>query len=228
LKFIDKELMVFDLDGTLIDSAPDLALAVNYTLERLNRDTFADDVIRTWVGNGAETLVKRALSGGVEIDPDIDRSLLEKALTVFLDFYSRNLSTSTVLYAGVKPTLFELKERGYTLAIVTNKPHGFVAPILKHFGLDKLFALVLGGDSLPSKKPNPEPLLYVCKKLGISVNKTLMVGDSKNDILASNSAGIHSIGVTYGYNYDEDISVYNPTVVLNSFKQILARLPHEK
>lgn len=221
LKFNNKEVILFDLDGTLIDSAPDLAVAVNHMLRTLNRATFSEDIIRFWVGNGAQVLVKRALSGQSDIDENLDPILFEKALEIFLTFYAQNLALTTEPYPNVPSTLKTLKEAGYRLAIVTNKPFDFVAPILKGLNLDGLFELHLGGDSLPQKKPDPTPLLHVCEQLNITVEQCVMVGDSKNDILAANAANMQSIGVSYGYNYGEDIGIYDPDIVVNNFGDIL-------
>ena len=224
MKFIHKQLIIFDLDGTLINSAPDLALAVNHMLKTLNRDSFSEEIIHNWVGNGAQTLIQRALSGQREIDKNLDTALSSKALDIFLSFYAQNLCTSTVTYPHVSDTLKSLKEVGYRLAIVTNKPFTFVAPILEGLELTDLFELILGGDSLPQKKPNPAPLLYVCEKLGVTVEECVMVGDSKNDILAANACDMQSVGVTYGYNYGEDIAIYDPDVVINDFGDLLKAL----
>jgi len=224
LKFKDKKLIIFDLDGTLIDSAPDLARAINYMLTELNYNTFDTHTIHEWVGNGAQILVKRALSGDKSIDENIDNELFENALKIFLEFYSKNLSVETVPYVNVPQTLNLLRDRGYRLAIVTNKPFDFVAPILEGLELISFFEYFIGGDSLIKKKPDPMPLLYVCDKLNVTVEESIMVGDSKNDILASARCNMQSIGVTYGYNYNEDISIHNPTVVIDDFKEILELL----
>ncbi len=221
MKFSNKEVILFDLDGTLIDSAPDLAVAVNHMLHTLKRETFSEDIIRYWVGNGAQVLVKRALSGQSEIDENLDPVEFEKALDIFLTFYAQNLAVTTVTYPNVPATLKALKEAGYRLAIVTNKPFDFVAPILKGLNLDGLFELHLGGDSLPQKKPDPAPLLHACKQLDVTVEQCVMVGDSKNDILAANAAKMQSIGVSYGYNYGEDIGVYEPSIIINDFGDLL-------
>ncbi len=221
MKLKNKKVIIFDLDGTLIDSSPDLAIAINYMLKRLHRPTFDSDTIHYWVGNGALILVKRALSGEMEINKSLDKKFVDKALKIFLDFYSKNLAIKTVTYPNVYSTLQSLKRDGYRLAIVTNKPSAFVEPILKAFKLLEFFELVLGGDSLKEKKPNPMPLLHVCKTLNVTVEESIMVGDSKNDILASNACGMDSIGLTYGYNYGENIKKYKPNFVFDNFEDIL-------
>jgi len=223
LKLANKKLLIFDLDGTLINSALDLALAVNYMLETLERATFSEDIIHGWVGNGALTLIKRALSGCRTVDENLDEAYVEKALKIFLDYYAKNLCNATVPYPHVIRTLRTLKEK-YTLAIVTNKPFAFVSPILKGLEMDGLFALILGGDSLSEKKPHPMPLLHVCEKLSVSIEASVMIGDSKNDILSANACGMDSVGVTYGYNYGEDIGVHKPTVILDDFSELLELL----
>lgn len=214
----NKKLIIFDLDGTLIDSVPDLALAINNMLKALNFNTFEEKTIRNWIGNGAKTLVERALNHTLQ---NVDEKTLQKALDIFLQEYEKNLTSKTILFKGVKKTLQKLKDQGYTLAILTNKPHRFVSPILKKFEILELFSIIIGADSLPTKKPNPEPILYICKKLNFKLTNTLMVGDSKNDILCANNAGVASIAVNYGYNYDENISDYNPSIVIDDFTEIL-------
>jgi len=220
-KFSDKKLLIFDLDGTLINSALDLALAVNFMLRQLKRDTFDEEVIHGWVGNGALILVKRALSGAREVDAYLDEAYVEKALKIFLDYYEKNLCNATLPYPNVPQILQILKGKGYILAIVTNKPYPFVSPILQGLGLESLFALILGADSLPEKKPHPLPLLHVCETLGYEVASSVMIGDSKNDILAANACGMDSIGVTYGYNYGEEIGVHKPNVIINDFAELI-------
>lgn len=222
MKFKNKQVIIFDLDGTLIDSAPDLALAINHMLTTLGRETFSDDLIRSWVGNGAQVIVKRGLSGKADFDENLDPELFEKALDIFLSFYAKNLCVDTVTYANVRSTLKILKAQGYRLVIVTNKPFDFIEPILEGLELTGLFELLLGGDSLVEKKPSPLPLLHVCEKLSVKAEQCVMVGDSKNDILAANAADMQSIGLTYGYNYGEDIGEHNPDVVFSDFSDIIA------
>ena len=224
MSFQHHSLLIFDLDGTLIDSVPDLAAAVNHMLLTLHRQTFDENVIRFWVGNGAQTLVRRALCGSHVIDQDLDQEVFEQALEVFLTYYKSHLSINTVLYPQVRDTLQQLKAAGFRISIVTNKPFEFVQPILEGLGIAQYFEFCLGGDSLATKKPDPLPLLHTCKVLGVNTKDAVMIGDSKNDILAAKAAGIKSIAVSYGYNYGEDISIYNPDIVIDDFSEILGIL----
>ena len=225
MNFTDKKLLIFDLDGTLVDSVPDLANAINKMLTALERTTFSEQDIRSWVGNGAQALVERALIAGndhsskMASTPSVE--LVSKALNLFLINYREFVCVDSVLYSNVLETLQTLKSQGYRLAIITNKPIEFVAPILTTLGLNDLFEQVLGGDSLTAKKPDPLPLLHLSEQLDIEPKYCLMVGDSKNDILAAQRAGIQSVGLTYGYNYDENIASYNPDFVADEFKQLL-------
>ncbi len=217
MKFDNKKVILFDMDGTLINSVPDLTLAVNHMLKDLKKETFSEETIHGWVGNGALTLVKRALSGQSSIDKNLDEAVVSNALEIFMGFYANNLCVSTATYDNVPGTLRNLKEKGYRLAIVTNKPFGFVEPILDGLGLNDLFELILGGDSLAQKKPDPAPLLHVCEVFAVETKECVMVGDSKNDILAAHASGMQSVGVTYGYNYGEDIGMYNPDIIIDDF-----------
>jgi len=222
LKFRDKKAIHFDLDGTLIDSVPDLTLAVNAMLEKLGRDTFDEKTIRYWVGNGAHTLVKRALLGMREIEEKkVEEHYFNEALSLFLEAYTLVLCKATKPYPEVVETLDVLQAKGYRLSIVTNKPVQFVKPILQELKLSTLIECFLGGDSLEKKKPDPLPLQTLCKTMGVTIGESVMVGDSKNDILAANACGMQSIGVRYGYNYGEAIEHYHPTVAVDHFSKIL-------
>ena len=216
----NKRAIFFDLDGTLIDSSKDLAIAVNYMLNFLNRDTFEERVIQQWVGNGALILTKRALSGSIKIDESLDEKLVKRALDIMLDYYSKHLTIYTKTYPNVLETLEILKKERYKMAVITNKPYDFVEPILKDLNMSGLFDLVLGADSLSQKKPHPMPLEYACKKFNISKDEALMVGDSKNDILAAKSAGIDIVAVSYGYNHQESLDIYNPDIIIDDFKEL--------
>lgn len=221
MKLENKKLIIFDLDGTLVDSVPDIASSVNYMLEQIGKQTVSIQTIRTWVGNGVNVLVQRALSNNVIIDENLDQDYYEKALNIFLKYYEDNSCVKTIMFKGVKETLSILRQKGYILTIVTNKPYVYVPPILKILNIDDLFHMVLGADSLEKKKPDPLPLLHICEELNINLNDAVMVGDSKNDIVPAKQIGMDSIGVSYGYNYGEDISVYEPTVCIDDFSKIL-------
>ncbi len=219
-----KQVLLFDLDGTLVDSAPDLALAVNRTLKYLNKAEFDEETIRHWVGNGAKTLIERALSGSATIDKALDTKIVQGALATFLTHYQQCLCVNSVLYKGVKEGLITLKNEGFRLAIITNKPEDFIQPILSGLGISDMFEILIGGDTLPEKKPDPAPLFLALKQLDVLAVQCLMIGDSKNDILAAKAANIDSVGLTYGYNYGEDIAQYNPQWCFDTFSEFISAI----
>ncbi|GAB1258538.1 phosphoglycolate phosphatase [Aurantivibrio plasticivorans] len=223
MQFQNTKALFFDFDGTLVDSVPDLALAVNNMLDVLGKAAFSENDIRSWVGNGPELLVARALSGSATPDKRITPTELNHALTVFTQCYEKNMCVNTMLYPCVKETIRTLHGQ-YAMAIITNKPHRFVEPILSGVGLSGLFDLIIGSDTLPERKPQPEPLLFAARHFDLSVHQCVMVGDSKNDILAAKSAGMPSVGVSYGYNYGVPISQYEPDYVVNDFSALLTLL----
>ena len=139
-------------------------------------------------------------------------------------YYGENLCNVSRLYPNVKETLETLKEKGYVLAVVTNKPTKHVQPVLAAFGIDHLFSEMLGGQSLPAIKPHPAPLYYLCGKFGFEPRQVLFVGDSKNDIIAGHAAGCAVVGLTYGYNYNIPIRESNPDWVFDDFAQLLSIL----
>ena len=219
--FRDKELIIFDMDGTLIDSAPSLAFAVNYMLKELNLDELSEDRIRSFIGNGADVLVKRALVNKNDYsEKEIDEEYFKRAKEIFLDYYGKNLNAKTTLYPDVIETLDELKSKSYKLAVATNKPIEFVGDMLKHFKIDTFFDIYLGGGSVEFKKPHPQILYTICDKLKCSNQKAVMVGDSSNDILAAKRANIDSIALTYGYNQGVNLKELEPNVICDSFGKI--------
>jgi phosphoglycolate phosphatase len=205
-----------DLDGTLIDSGYDLANSINYMLEKLDKKQFDIQTIKSWVGNGSVMLVKRALSGGFDIKDNIE---FERGYEIFMKHYEENVCIDTKIYPNVLETLKKLKNN-YKLVIITNKPHKFVNPILKTLKMD-FFDFVLGAGILKEKKPHPKPILFCLDKLNLNKDEVIMVGDSKNDIISAKEAGVKSVAVSYGYNYNEDIARYKPDYVINDFKEII-------
>ena len=214
MKFETTRAILFDLDGTLIDSVPDLAAAVNATLERYGHDTVEEERVRRWVGNGARVLVRRALENAAS---DVS---FDEALQTFMQTYEARMCDRTRCYEGVPETLATLRERGYRMGVVTNKPHRFVAPILEHLKIEGFFDAILGGDALPEKKPHPLPLLTMAERFGARTAECAMVGDSKNDILAAKAAGMPSVAVMYGYNYGEPIEETEPDLVVDDFRRL--------
>lgn len=218
MKFKDKKLLIFDLDGTLIDSVPDLANSINKMLDSLGVEPIPIEIIRSFIGNGAKTLVQRSLNH--THDNNVSDELYSLAFTRFMDIYKANPCEKTLLYPEVNETLQYLKNKGYKLDICTNKPLPFVEPILDKLDIKKYFDNWIGENSLKEKKPSGLPLLHLAKEANTSIESCLMIGDSKNDILSAKNANMESVGLSYGYNYDEDITQYHPTIVLDKFSDL--------
>ena len=219
---MDKQLLIFDFDGTLIDSVPDLGDATNAMLTTLGKETYPISTIRNWVGNGSKVLVERALVGKIEVlEGELTVEETDHAEQVFFDAYKNLSGSKTVAYPDVDSGLRKLKAAGFTLALVTNKPIRFVPKILQSFGWQDLFSEVLGGDSLPVKKPDPAPLLHVCEALNDTPTQAVMIGDSRNDILAGQNANMDTLGLSYGYNYGQDIRELNPTEAFDDFAALV-------
>lgn len=219
LNALPTKLVMFDLDGTLIDSVPDLALAVDAMLQDLGRKKAGQSAVRQWVGNGAVMLVKRALSDKM-IPDHIDEALFQKAHQLFLDHYQKISGRHSKLYPHVCDTLKELRKTHTYLAVITNKPKQFTPALLKSHDLPN-FDLVMCGDSLAEKKPHPAPLLHCMEKLGCSAEETIMIGDSVSDIKAAQAAGVPVICLSYGYNQGEDLSSYQPNALIDNFNELL-------
>lgn len=192
------EAVALDLDGTLLHTAPDLALAANLMLADLDRPLVAETVVMTYVGNGAARLIKRLLTG--EMDGEPEAELFEQAQALFYRHYAEVLDVHTRLYPGVIEALQTFKQAGFRLACITNKPQQFTLPLLRTMGLHHYFDLVIGGDVLARKKPDPLPLLHVCQQFAIVPQEMAMVGDSMADVEAARQAGCYAIYVPYGYN----------------------------
>jgi len=219
MNFKDKELIIFDFDGTLINSIPDLTLATNKMLSHYNFSPLTVKQVTPFIGNGAKSLVKRALEQSKQ-DQQVSKEFLEEALKIFSKAYKEATCDKTYMYPGVLETLNDLNKKGYNMVICTNKPFGFIEPILDKLSIKHFFKSWVGEESLSEKKPNAAPLLYLAKELNISIEKCLMIGDSKNDIIAAQNSNMESIGVSYGYNYNENIADYNPTIVVDNFTEL--------
>jgi phosphoglycolate phosphatase len=222
--FNEKKAIFFDFDGTLIDSAQDLAFALNETLKHFSLPTYELAIIRNWIGNGAHTLLLRGIYGKKNVQNTPLLPYFEEALSYFLNTYKNNATQNTTLYPNVKQTLQILYDRGYILTIITNKPSQFIAPILQKFQMQHLFSNIIGGDDLSKKKPDPLPLLTMLQRLHLSPQDAVMVGDSANDIIAAQSAHIDSIAVTYGYA-DKKLHSLGATLYIDDFNELLRVFP---
>lgn len=212
-------LVVFDLDGTLIDSVPDLAAAVDAMLRELDMPAAGDAKVRDWVGNGSHKLVERALQDACSAMPEAMR--LERAHERFLHHYAKAPMARTRVYPGVRDALAALRERGLTMALVTNKPQAFIGPILDALDLSGYFDLKLGGDALARKKPDPAPLLHAAAHFAVAPAQCLMVGDSRHDIEAGQRAGFRTLAVPYGYNHGEPVAASGPDAMVESLAELV-------
>ncbi len=212
-------LVMFDLDGTLVDSVPDLAAAVDEMLLSLGRPLAGREQVRNWVGNGARVLVRRALAGDLQHEQVADADA-EQALEVFLAAYANSHGLSAI-YPGVRETLKWLKQQGIEMALITNKPERFVGPLLDDLRIGRYFRWIIGGDTLPQQKPDPTALLHVLKMAGVSPGEALFVGDSRSDVLASKAAGVACIAMSYGYNHGRPIAEESPALVIDDLRELL-------
>ena len=212
----------FDLDGTLLDTLPDIAAAGNVMLAALGRPVVDEDVVRGFIGDGVAMLTKRLLTGRHDGEPEPE--LFEQALHVFESHYAAHVSVHSRPFPGVAEGLATLAASGLRLACITNKPERFTLPLLEAHGLRGCFDLVLSGDSLPRKKPDPLPLVRTCEALGSLPRHTLMVGDSENDGQAARAAGCPVALVTYGYNHGRPIAEAPHDALVASLTELPALL----
>jgi phosphoglycolate phosphatase len=212
-------LALVDLDGTLVDTLPDIAFCVDEMLARLGLPPRGPDAVRDWVGNGVEVLVSRALTGSLDGKPD--EELYARALPMFMDLYAHHTSERSREYPGAREGLAFLEQAGVALACVTNKAARYTDKLLADLGLTECFSLIISGDSLPLKKPDPMPLVHAAEHFCVEPQEVLLVGDSVNDVRAARAAGFAVVCVSYGYNHGEDIRASRPDVIIDS----LAELP---
>ena len=217
------KLILIDLDGTLVDSVPDLALCVDEMMAGIGRPPHGEAKVRDWVGNGVERLVKRALVGQLEGEPD--QAEFERAYPLFLELYARHNGERSRLYPGVREGLDRLAAGDGQLGCVTNKAAQFTEPLLEALGIRDYFSIVISGDTLPRKKPDPLPLLHAAEHFGIDPQDALMLGDSVSDVRAARAAGFGVVCVSYGYNHGRDIGEAGPDKVIDSFTELNYLLP---
>ena len=216
------KMILIDVDGTLVDSVPDLAYCVDEMMKALGREPHGETKVRDWVGNGVERLTRRALIGQLDGEPSDED--FAKGYPIFLDLYKDNTSKRSCLYPGVREGLDYMKAQGYLIGCVTNKDAQFTIPLLKGLGIYDEFGIVVSGDTLPVKKPDPQPLLHAAAHFGVGAEDSLMLGDSKSDVTAARNAGFQIVCMSYGYNHGEDIRNYNPDAVIDSMVELKALL----
>ena len=222
MKKFQPNLIMIDVDGTLVDSVPDLAYCVDEMMVELGMEKRGEDKVRHWVGNGVSKLVERAISG--ELEGQLNKELFNKAYPIFLNYYAENTAKRTCLYKGVREGLDYLSSQGYYLGCVTNKATQFTHPLLKELGIFDYFKIVISGDTLTKKKPDPMPLLYGAEYFGVRPEECLMIGDSVSDVKASRSAGFDIICMSYGYNHGNNIADEKPDLVIDSMTELVKYL----
>jgi phosphoglycolate phosphatase len=203
--------LVFDLDGTLIDSALDLALAVAATLKHMQRASIPHDIIYSYVGNGAPALIRKALG------PDASEDDCQRGLEHFLGYYREHMLDNTVTYPGVREGLAALAQ--FPMAVLTNKPVRFSEKILEGLGLSPHFKFVYGGNSFERKKPDPMGMQLLLADFGVSPREAMMIGDSEVDVQTARNANTWACGVTYGLGSDRLVQ-HPPDVLLDSLTEL--------
>lgn len=193
----------FDLDGTLVDSAPDLAVSVNQALAAIGKKAISQDAVRSYIGNGADRLIHRAITG--DYSGTAAAPVYEPAKDTFLAHYAEHVCEQSALYPRVEETLTRLVNQGYQLACITNKPGQFTTPLLEALNIGHFFELVLSGDSLERKKPAPDQLLHAAEHFERKPQACLMVGDTNTDISAALNCAMPALFVTYGYGQASDL-----------------------
>ena len=210
--------LLFDLDGTLADTAPDLTRALNRVLSALDCPEVTLENTRNWIGNGMRCLLERALVGEGEKNASPD--FVDQGVALFEPFYAETVWADSVCYPGVVDGLAEFKRMGYKMGCVTNKPRSCTGALLEHSGLVDFFEVVVAGDDLVETKPAPAPLLYAADQLHVGPQDCVVIGDSRNDVDAARAAGMAILLVTWGYHQGLELSTMGATQLVSQFNQI--------
>lgn len=216
-------IVVFDLDGTLVDSAPDLIDSLNHALKEEGLKTYLPDDARRLVGMGVRVMVGRALAFQ---NIPAEEPHVEKLLASFLRFYEDNMPGKTQFFDGVDNSLKQLSKAGYKLAVCTNKYENLARHLLNSLGRADLFSVIVGGETFAFHKPDARHILSTIEQAGADPDKAIMVGDSQADILAAQSADIPVIAVDFGYT-DKPVKTFNPTKIISHFKELTPEIVDE-
>lgn len=213
---MSRDLLIFDLDGTLIDSKRDLADSVNATRAWTGMPPLADEIVSSYVGSGAPVLIRRAF-------PDATLGEHERLLAYFLDYYREHMLDATTLYPGVREALDELHTACVPLAVLTNKPVRFSVRLIEGLGLDLHFFRVYGGNSFEEKKPHPVGINVLVDESGADRERTFMIGDSAVDVLTARNAGVKACGVSWGFQ-PETFAEAPPDFVIDDMRSLADRI----
>lgn len=209
------EALIFDLDGTLVDTAPDLHAATNHVLGLIGRAPLSMTDVRSFVGHGALKLIERGVAATG--DP-VDRATMQHLHDTFLEFYGNNISAHSVVFDGLIPVLDKAQAAGLKLGVCTNKVENLSLKLLTELGLMQRFGSLIGGDTLPLMKPDPAPLREAIARLGVDPARAMMVGDSETDIRTAQNAGIPVLAVTFGYT-PQHVRAFDPTHMIDHFDE---------
>ena len=222
---VDVRAVLFDLDGTLLDTVPDLHAAVCAMLADLGRPALPEEAVRSYVGRGIANLVKRALAGSLEVAED-DAPAPPDALASFRRHYARENGRRTQFFPGVREGLEAIRAAGLPMAVITNKAEAFTRPLLEMTRLAEFFSVVVSGDNLPRHKPDPMSLVWTCGRLGVSPTDALFIGDSVNDFLAARAACCRVFLLPYGYNEGRDVRELDCDAIVPSIISAASLIRH--
>ena len=224
---LEVKAVLFDLDGTLVDTIPDLHAGVCAMLRDLGHPELSLEVVSHFVGRGVHSLVKRSLGRSLAVVDDSSPAPQE-ALERFRHHYTRENGRNAKIYPGVVEGLDALKAMGVPMALITNKPQAFTLPLLELTGLAGYFDVVVGGDVLPKVKPDPMALIWACGRLDVSPVDALFIGDSVNDFLAGRAAGCHVFLLPYGYNEGRDVQELDCDAIVPTVESAVEHIRYRK
>jgi phosphoglycolate phosphatase len=209
------EALIFDLDGTLVDTAPDLMGATNYALSTIGRPPITMAQVRHMVGHGARSLIER---GVMATGRSVDNATVDKLHAELLDYYADHIADSSIIFDGLLSVLTSARDSGLKLGVCTNKVERLSHKLLQELKMADYFGAIVGGDTLPIMKPDPAPYREVAKRLGVDASRTIMFGDSETDIRTAQNMGVPVIAVTFGYTL-QPVETFEPTHMINHYDE---------